>query len=50
MLQLAYYRPNQNFQVNDDATGKKVDAFVFCSNQTQRTVGATTIQTMILDT
>ena len=26
-----YYRPNQNFQVNDDATGKKVDAFVFCS-------------------
>ena len=26
-----YYRPNQNFQVNDNATGKKVDAFVFCS-------------------
>ena len=26
-----YYRPNQNFQVNGDATGKKVDAFVFCS-------------------
>jgi len=28
---IAYYRPNQNFQVNDEATGKKVDAFVFCS-------------------
>ena len=28
---IASYRPNQNFQVNDDATGKKVDAFVFCS-------------------
>jgi prepilin-type N-terminal cleavage/methylation domain-containing protein len=26
-----YYRPNQNFQVSDNATGKKVDAFVFCS-------------------
>ena len=26
-----YYRQNQNFQINDDATGKKVDAFVFCS-------------------
>ena len=26
-----YFRPNQNFQVNDNATGKKVDAFVFCS-------------------
>ena len=34
-----YYRPNQNFQVNDDATGKKVDAFVFCSksNTTEST-------------
>jgi len=26
-----YFRPNQNFQINDAATGKKVDAFVFCS-------------------
>ena len=28
---IAYDKPNQNFRVNDDATGKKVDAFVFCS-------------------
>ena len=31
-----YYRPNQNFQVNDNATGKKVDAFVFCSKSNTR--------------
>ena len=34
---IAYYRENQNFQIKDtdladkDATGQKVDAFVFCS-------------------
>ena len=31
-----YYRQNQNFQINDDATGKKVDAFVFCSKSNTR--------------
>ena len=31
-----YFRPNQNFQINDDATGKKVDAFVFCSKSNTR--------------
>ena len=28
---IVYDKQSQNFQVNDDATGKKVDAFVFCS-------------------
>ena len=33
---IKYYRQNQNFQVNDKATGKKVDAFVFCSKSNTR--------------
>ena len=28
---IKYDKQNQNFQVDDNATGKKVDAFVFCS-------------------
>ena len=28
---IKYDKQNQNFQIDDNATGKKVDAFVFCS-------------------